>query len=868
MSFVRHCRLLTLAAALSVAASLAGSALAQGTAADYNRAEHLSQHFRDLALNLPGPTNWIAGSDHFWYHKTVPGGIEFIWVDAATATKRPAFDHARLAAALTTATGHTYSATTLPFFDPPPPGRRGGFGRGRGGVGGLEFVEGEQAIAFGLAGYQWRCDLQSYNCARGAAITGGRGGRGAFGRGPQADPPYAQVGLGASLSGMRGTAAQGPAPENAATQLPPYDPYGFDAPPMMDNDVVDGVQNLVPDATAAAAAAMQAAPPAPPRTNGPTFKTSADGQWEAYIENYNVFLRHPGDKTGTPLSYDGSEGNYYSLRTVAWSPNSEFLAAYATRPGYQRHIQYVESSPTTQVQPIAFQGPLYNKAGDTLPIAHPALFSIATRHETEISDALFPNPFNLTPPVWWKDSRGFTFDYNQRGHQVYRVIQVDAPSGRARTLIDETSKTFIDYQPLGANPTDTGKTYRYDVNDGRQIIWASERDGWEHLYLYTFAAGGAPTIHKITAGDWPVRAVDYVDPVQHQIWFEASGTMPGQDPYFLHYYRINFDGTGLVQYTSADGDHTVSFSPDRQYYTDTWSRVDQAPASELRRTSDQKVLLPLEQGDISKLEAAGWKPPLVMHAKGRDGVTDIWGIIWRPTNFDPQKKYPVVESIYAGPQGNFVPKTFSPRAQALAELGFVVVQIDGMGTNNRSRAFHDVAWKDLKDAGFPDRILWHKAAAARYPWYDISQGVGIYGTSAGGQSALGALLFHPDFYKIGVSNSGCHDNRMDKIWWNEQWMGWPVGPQYAEDSNVDNAWRLQGKLLLVLGELDNNVDPSSTLQVVNQLIKHNKRFDLLEVPGGGHGAGGAYYQHLLEDFFVHNMLHVEPPVWNTAAASR
>ena len=219
-------------------------------------------------------------------------------------------------------------------------------------------------------------------------------------------------------------------------------------------------------------------------------------------------------------------------------------------------------------------------------------------------------------------------------------------------------------------------------------------------------------------------------------------------------------------------------------------------------------------------------------AKGRDGRTDIWGVIVKPTNFDPAKKYPVIENIYAGPQSSFVPKSFAAynAMQAQAELGFIVVQIDGMGTSNRSKAFHDVAWKNLKDAGFPDRLLWHKAAAAKYPWYDISR-VGLYGTSAGGQNALGGLLFFPDFYKVAVSAAGCHDNRMDKIWWNEQWMGWPIGREYAESSNVDNAYRLQGKVQLVVGEMDQNVDPASTFQVVNQLIKHNKDFELLVIPG-------------------------------------
>jgi dipeptidyl aminopeptidase/acylaminoacyl peptidase len=312
----------------------------------------------------------------------------------------------------------------------------------------------------------------------------------------------------------------------------------------------------------------------------------------------------------------------------------------------------------------------------------------------------------------------------------------------------------------------------------------------------------------------------------------------------------------------VDANHTASFSPDLKYYVDTYSRVDAAPMSELRRTSDRSLVMELEKADITALVKAGWAPPEVFTAKGRDGQTDIWGVIYRPSGFDPAKKYPVIENIYAGPHSSFVPKSFAGFNQMLAqaELGFIVVQIDGMGTSNRSKAFHDVAWKNIKDAGFPDRILWHKAVVAKYPYYDITR-VGIYGTSAGGQNSLGALLFHPDFYKVAVSFAGCHDNRMDKIWWNEQWMGWPIGPQYAESSNVDNAYRLQGRVLLVVGEMDHNVDPSSTMQVVNQLIKHNKDFDLLVLPGMGHGSGGAYGDHKRYDFFVRHLLGANPPSW-------
>jgi dipeptidyl aminopeptidase/acylaminoacyl peptidase len=457
----------------------------------------------------------------------------------------------------------------------------------------------------------------------------------------------------------------------------------------------------------------------------------------------------------------------------------------------------------------------------------------------------------LSRPEWRPDSSAFTFEYNQRGHQVYRVIEVDAGTGAARAVISEEPKTFFTY---------SSKKYRYDVAGGREVIWMSERDGWNHLYLYDGRSGAVK--NQITRGEWVVRGVSKVDEEHREVWFSASGMYPGKDPYFVSYYRVGFDGTGLTRLTEADANHVVSFSSDMKYYVDTYSSVDLAPVSELRLAVDGSLVTVVERADITALVKAGWKPPEVFVAAGRDGKTEIWGVIFRPTTFDPKKKYPVIENIYAGPHSSFVPKSFAAFSamQAQAELGFIVVQIDGMGTSNRSKAFHDVAWKNLKDAGFEDRILWHKAAAAKYPWYDISR-VGIYGTSAGGQNALGALLFHPEFYKATVSSAGCHDNRMDKIWWNEQWMGWPIGPQYAESSNVDNAYRLQGALLLVVGEMDTNVDPSSTMQVVNQLIKHDKPFDLLVIPGAGHGSGGAYGDHKRYDFFVRELLGLTPPKW-------
>ncbi len=547
------------------------------------------------------------------------------------------------------------------------------------------------------------------------------------------------------------------------------------------------------------------------------------------------------------------------MSSIAWSPDSKRLAAYRVRPGYRREVHYVESSPEDQLQPKS-STLLYAKPGDVLDLNQPVVFALDPATQLTVDNALFPNPYSLSRLEWRKDSSALTFEYNQRGHQVYRVIEVDATTGTARAVVSEEPKTFFNYRTANGSLADSGKKFRFDLDGGRQVIWMSERDGWNHLYLIDGSTGAV--IRRITTGDWAVRGVVKVDEAQRQIWFSAGGMYPGKDPYFLHFYRIDFDGSNLTALTEADANHAVSFSADMTYYVDTYSRVDLATVSELRRTSDRSLVAELERGDATELRTAGWNPPEVFTAPGRDGKTDIWGVIYRPTNFDPKKKYPVIENIYAGPQGSFVPKSFSAynAMQAQAELGFIVVQIDGMGTSNRSKAFHDVAWKNLKDAGFADRILWHKALAARYPWYDITR-VGVYGTSAGGQNSLGALLFHPEFYKAAVSAAGCHDNRMDKIWWNEQWMGWPIGPEYGESSNVDNAHRLEGDVLLVVGEMDTNVDPSSTMQVVNQLIKNNKDFELLVIPGAGHGAGGAYGEHKRYDFFVRHLLGVNPPAW-------
>ena len=585
---------------------------------------------------------------------------------------------------------------------------------------------------------------------------------------------------------------------------------------------------------------------------------SPDSTREVFIRNYNVAYREVGADPGdhTMLTWEGTPGNTYTDRSIVWSPDSRKVAVYRVVPGQERLVHYVESSPEDQLQP-EHSTYLYAKPGDRLDKEIPVILDVESARQMIIDDALFPNAYTLSRLEWREDGEHVVFEYNQRGHQVYRVIEVNAETGETRAVISEEPETFFNY---------SNKRFRHDLDDGREIIWMSERDGWNHLYMIDGATGRVK--HRITKGEWPVRGVDSVDVENRRIWFRASGMNPGQDPYFVHYYSIDFDGTGLVAYTEADGMHDVTFSPDRRFYVDQWSKVDFPPIAVLRRTSDRSLVMELERADASELLATGWRYPEVFVAKGRDGVTDIWGIIIRPTNFDPNRSYPVIESIYAGPHGSHVPKTFGIHASrtSVAELGFIVAQIDGMGTNNRSKAFHDVAWRNIRDAGFPDRILWHEAVAREYDHYDVSR-VGIYGGSAGGQNAMAALLWHGDFYDVAFSSVGCHDNRMDKIWWNEAWMGWPIGPHYSESSNVDNAWRLKGKLMLVVGELDRNVDPASTLQVVNALIEADKDFDFLLVPGGGHGSGGAFGVRKRNDHFVRHLLGVEPPAWERYVAS-
>ena len=786
---------------------------------------------------------WFGDNTRFWYRNDLKDGArEFALVDAAKGERKPAFDHTRVAAALSRLTGKEVAAGKLP-------------------VEALEFGTNLATVTLRGRGQAWLLQLASHEVtvapgagADAAKLPFDREVRPSRRTGPESeitfvntfdfdvelfwlDPEGNRQSYGLLKRGQEraqhtfaGHIWLAARPGGSTLAV-------FEAADAPGRAVIEDREP-----TRRSGRRRDPAPEAPP-----TAVKSPDGQWEAFVRDHNLWVRSTTVRTNEfALSFDGNPGHHFrrdasrdrlvgmdyekadypeTLPEVYWAPDSKKLVALQTRVVPERRVYLVESAPKDQLQPKLQSYP-YLKPGDEIPGQTPRLFDVTARREVGVDRALFPNPWDLGSFRWAPDSGRFTFVYNQRGHQVLRVLAMDAASGAVRALVEERSDTFIHY---------SGK-FLCDWLGEDELLWMSERDGWNHLWLYDAKTGALK--QQVTRGEWNVRDVVRVDRERREVWFRAVGLRPEQDPYHVHFARVKLDGSGLTPLTEGDGTHSVQWSPDNRFFVDTWSRVDRPPVHELRRSENGAKVCALDEADASEVLAARGRLPERFTAKGRDGATDIWGIIHRPKDFDPAKKYPVIENIYAGPHDHHVPKAFRAgfrHQHELADRGFVVVQIDGMGTAWRSKSFHDVAWNNLRDAGFPDRIAWLKAAAAKFPELDLTR-VGIYGGSAGGQNSSAALLWHGDFYKAAVSDCGCHDNRMDKIWWNEQWLGWPVGPHYAENSNTVNAGKLQGALLLVVGELDKNVDPASTLQFASALTKAGKDYELMVVPGAGHGA--------------------------------
>ncbi|HEV2233928.1 MAG TPA: DPP IV N-terminal domain-containing protein [Terriglobia bacterium] len=728
---------------------------AQGTRADYERAEKfLPSNVRHLVAEADVSPHWIEKTARFWYLKEGPAGKEFLLVDAAAGTRVPAFDHPKLAAALSHATGNLYQPNKLPFDT-------------------FEFAPKDEAIHFEAAGAHWVCSLLKYECSK--------------------------------------------------------------------------------DSNAA---------------RNPWEVLSPDKKWSAYVDHYNLYVRNTSTGEVVQLTHDGEKSWDYATPlpssrliveqgtedprerpAVFWSPDSSKLVTYRIDSRHVGRFTTMQFVPPDQMRPKSFTY-VYPLPGEILSQAEPIIFDLQKSRRIEMQTDPLEIEFQGGPSFgWFKDSKRIHYQFHSRGWKSLEFREVDAATGKERTVAQEESNTYVD----------PGETHIEIVNDGAELLWTSERDGWNHIYLYNGQTGQLE--NQVTRGPWVVRGIAHVDEKARVVYFLACGREPNEDPYLSHLYKINFDGSGLQLLTPENANHTVSFSPDGAYFVDSYSRVDLPGESVLRHAADGSVAQVLEKADASALLKTGWKFPVHFQGKAADGNTDIYGLIWRPSNFDPSKKYPVIEQIYTGPQSFFVPKTFAAyRApeQSMAELGFILVMVDGRGTTGRSRAFHEYSYRNLGGV-FDDHVALIKQMGAKYPYMDLSR-VGIYGTSAGGYGSAHAMLVHPEFYKVCVSISGDHDARLDKAWWNELYQGYPMGEDYKAQSNVTLAGKLKGHLLLVHGDVDDNVNPVETMRLVDALIKANRNFDMLLVPNMFHGEGrNPYLMRRRWDYFVEHLLGVTPP---------
>jgi len=745
------------------------------TADDYARAEKfMGYNTTPLVFGTSVRPTWLP-DERFWYRNTTAEGSEFVLVDPVKGTRGPAFDHSKLAAALSSAAGATYDALHLPFTS-------------------FEFSDDGKAITFNVGQRRWSCELQEMKCTSAAA--------------PPA-APGAQRGGGGRFGG--------------------------------------GARNEV---------------------------RSPDEKSVVFIRDYNLWMRDVASGKETQLTTDGVKDYGYATDNagwthsdrpiVLWSSDSKKIATFQQdqrKTGEMYLVDTRAGHPTLQ----AWKYPLPGDENVTMierviiEVDGPKLIRLKMppdQHRSSLCDDVSCSG-GWEDVQWSPDGKQLAFVSTSRDHKQEWLRVADAATGAIREVMEESVATYFESGNGRVN-------WRY-LPGSNEILWFSERDNWGHLYLYDLQTGKLK--NQITSGEWNVTQVLRVDEKDRVIYFLGVGREKGRDPYFIHFYRVGFDGKNLRLLTPEDANHSVTLSTSGRYFVDTYSKPD-VPQISVLRDAEGKLIATLERADISKLLATGWKPPIPITVKARDGVTDLYGLMFRPTNFDPNKKYPIINSIYPGPQtGSVGGRSFSAArgdTQALAELGFVVVQIDGMGTPWRSKKFHDAWFGDMGDNTIPDQVTGMKQLAERYPWIDIDH-VGIYGHSGGGNATAAAMFHYPDFFKVGVAQAGNHDNRIYEDDWGEKWQGLLVKEgdgktNYDGQANQNFAKNLKGHLLLAHGTMDNNVPPYSTLLVVNELIRANKDFDLILFPNRTHGFGNEPYMVRRRwDYFVRYLLGAEPP---------
>jgi dipeptidyl aminopeptidase/acylaminoacyl peptidase len=787
---------------LAIAAFALPAAAQQGrgkvfTADDYRNAEtdmFASTEITDAAGAGRVTPTWIAG-DRFWYQD---GSGQFVLVDPARKSKAPAFDHARVATALSAATGGRYDAQNLPFDY-------------------ITFTKDMKSVMVTVNDKEWSCAVNGSKCTALPAGTiperpaggfgfgrggRGRGGRGGFGRG--------------------GGAAS---------------------------------------------------------RDGHPLSMAPNGRIGVFIRDWNLWVEDTTTHQERQLTTDGVENFGYATdnagwtksdrAVVAWSPDSKYIA---TQQQDQRGDgdMYLVTTPNGDpgMGPIGnhpvLQSWKYPLPGDSVvTMIHRLVIDVDNgamvrfqmppdQHRSIQGDNLSMNDVKWNP-----DDSSVVFASVSRFHKHVWIKEANTSTGAVRTLFEESEPTHVESW--------TGWQVLWPSHE---ILWYSQRDNWGQIYLYDLNTGQLK--NQVTTGVGDVSAIDSVDLATRTLWFTAEGKDSTQMPYYHHYYRVNLDGTHQVSLTPGEGEHTVSYSPDRKYLVDVWDESDVPPASAVRSATTGALIMPLEQAaDTAKLRSMGWHPVTTFHEKARDGVTDVYGLMYKPANFDPSRKYPIINNIYPGPQtgsvGSWSFRTAGGEQQGLADLGFIVVQINGMGTPHRSKKFMDAYYGDMGDNTLPDQVAAEKELAQQYPWIDLSR-TGIYGHSGGGFATADAMFRYPDFFKVGISESGNHDNREYEDDWGERYEG-PVQSvgngktNYDLAANEEIAKNLKGHLLLAHGTIDDNVPPYNTLLVVDALIKANKDFDLLLLPNQHHGYGQAssYMQRRRWDYFVTWLLDGTPP---------
>ena len=595
---------------------------------------------------------------------------------------------------------------------------------------------------------------------------------------------------------------------------------------------------------------------------------SPDGKWFVFRKDHNLFLKDKSSQKEYQLTDDGQEGydyaSYYGWfdkmygeggerpdRFIArWSDDSNYLMAPICDVRTADKMYMLDYSIDSLYRP-KLSSYYRGSPGDTnMVYVIPAIFDIANKEKLNLD---LPRKVHINYfQTIWSDNPNRIFGHDmKRGFQELNFVSVDLLSANIDTLIHEKSNTNIE-------------NFSYDIHENLdKILFLSERTGWRMLYAYDLESGETKAL---TTGEYVVKDLLHVDTLSKDIYFLASGKEQGWNPYHSALYKLNLDDPQITLLTPEQANHQISLSENEKIFLDNYSTIEKETVTVLRNLEDGSIISQISKADVSKVTERGYVSPETFVCKGRDGLTDIYGAIWRPSNFDPNKKYPVIDYSYTGPHTHVYPKNFLNglryMTQSLAELGFIVIRVDAMGSTGRSKAFRDVSYKNM-GKNLEGHVIWIKALAEKYPWVDIDR-VGIFGHSAGGYDAGHAVLEYPDFYKVAVASSADHDFRMEKAWWPEMYMGWPVDEKYHEVSNVTMAPNLKGKLLLVHGSLDDNVNASATFKFAEALIKADKDFDLLIIPSQRHGYQGKYRDYFNKkrwNYFVEHLLGAEP-IWD------